>query len=54
MNWNKQYILILLGCILLALVLTGCAEFETKMEEMRNQQMTCAEEEQSLCAGWKV
>ena len=37
-------------------LLTGCAEFPiaAKMEEMRSEQMTCAEEEQSLCAGWKV
>ena len=35
-------------------LLTGCAEFQTKMDMMQNEQMTCAEEEDSLCAGWKV
>ena len=41
---------------LVVTLLTGCAEFPiaAKMEEMRNQQITCAEEEQSLCAGWKI
>tara|TARA_R110002020_G_scaffold379216_1_gene590378 strand:- start:1088 stop:1231 length:144 start_codon:yes stop_codon:yes gene_type:complete len=42
-------------CILIALLLlTGCAEFQTKMDMMENEQMTCAEEDESLCAGWKV
>jgi len=35
-------------------LLTGCAEFQTKVDMMKSEQMTCAEEEQSLCAGWKV
>jgi len=41
---------------LVVTLLTGCAEFPiaAKMEEMRSEQMTCAEEEQSLCAGWKI
>jgi len=54
MNWNKQYILILLGCILLALVLTGCAEFQTKIDLMKSEQMNCKPPEVSLCAGWKI
>ena len=35
-------------------LLTGCTEFETKMDMMKSEQITCAEEDQSLCAGWKV
>ena len=35
-------------------LLTGCTEFQTKVDMMKSEQMTCAEEEQSLCAGWKV
>ena len=40
--------------LVMLLLLAGCSQFETKMEEMRNQQVTCSLEEQSLCAGWKV
>jgi len=35
-------------------LLTGCAEFETKMEEMKSEQITCQLEDQTLCAGWKI
>ena len=35
-------------------LLTGCAEFQTKIDMMQNEQMSCALEEESLCAGWKV
>ena len=35
-------------------LLTGCTEFQTKVDMMKSEQMTCAEEDQSLCAGWKV
>ena len=35
-------------------LLTGCTEFETKMDMMKSEQITCSEEDQSLCAGWKV
>ena len=35
-------------------LLTGCTEFETKMDMMKSEQMTCAEADESLCAGWKV
>ena len=37
-------------------LLTGCAEFPiaAKMEEMRSEQMTCEEADESLCAGWKI
>ena len=40
--------------LILLLLLTSCAEFQTKMDMMQNEQMTCAEEDESLCAGWKV
>ena len=41
---------------LILLLLAGCAEFPiaAKMEEMRSQQMTCEEVDESLCAGWKI
>ena len=39
---------------LVVTLLTGCAEFQTKMDMMQDEQMTCAKEEDSLCAGWKV
>tara|TARA_R100001530_G_scaffold128521_1_gene98314 strand:- start:357 stop:509 length:153 start_codon:yes stop_codon:yes gene_type:complete len=35
-------------------LLTGCAEFQTKVDMMKSEQMTCSAEEESLCAGWKV
>jgi hypothetical protein len=35
-------------------LLSGCAEFETKMDEMRNQQLTCSPADSNMCAGWKV
>ena len=35
-------------------LLTGCAEFQTKVDMMKSEQMTCAEADESLCAGWKV
>ena len=35
-------------------LLTGCTEFETKMDMMKSERMTCAEADESLCAGWKV
>jgi len=40
--------------LIILLLLTACAEFQTKMDMMQNEQMTCAEEGDSLCAGWKV
>ena len=40
--------------LIVLLLLTGCAEFQTKIDMMQNEQMTCAEEDESLCAGWKV
>ena len=40
--------------IFIVLLLTGCAQFETKMEEMKNQQLTCSPADSEMCAGWKV
>ena len=51
MSYNKQYILIAIVCIILLLV-TGCAEFQTKIEMM--EQMNCQPPHNTLCAGWKV
>ena len=35
-------------------LLSGCAGFETKVDEMRNQQLTCSPADSNMCAGWKV
>jgi len=35
-------------------LLTGCTEFQTKMDMMQSEQLTCKPPETSLCAGWKV
>ena len=51
MSYNKQYILIAIVCIILLLV-TGCAEFQTKLEMM--EQMNCKPPHDTLCAGWKL
>ena len=40
--------------LIVLLLLTSCAEFQTKIDMMQNEQMTCAEADESLCAGWKV
>ena len=40
--------------IALVILLTGCAEFQTKVDMMKSEQLTCSAEEESLCAGWKV
>ena len=40
--------------ILIVLLLTGCAEFQTKMEEMSVEQLTCGPADSEMCAGWKV
>ena len=39
---------------LVVTLLTGCAEFQTKMDMMQSEQLTCKPPEASLCAGWKV
>jgi len=40
--------------LLIVLLLTGCAEFQTKVDMMKSGQNTCKPPEVSLCAGWKV
>ena len=35
-------------------LLTGCAEFQTKIDMMKSEQLTCSAEDMTLCAGWKV
>ena len=35
-------------------LLTGCTEFETKMDMMKSEQLTCSAEDMTLCAGWNV
>ena len=40
--------------ILIILLLAGCAEFQTKIDMMKSDQMGCRPPEVSLCAGWKV
>ena len=40
--------------LVMLLLLAGCSEFETKMEEMKNQQLTCSPADSEMCAGWKV
>ena len=40
--------------LILLLLLAGCAEFETKMDMMKSEQLTCTAEDMTLCAGWKV
>ena len=40
--------------LLLLLLLTGCAEFQTKIDMMESEQMNCKPPEASLCAGWKI
>ena len=45
---------IALVLVLSVYLLAGCAEFETKMEEMRGEQLICSPADSSLCAGWKV
>ena len=40
--------------LILLLLLAGCAEFQTKMDMMKSEQLTCRPPDVSLCAGWKV
>ena len=44
----------LIIAIALAILLTGCAEFQTKVDMMKSEQLTCTAEDMTLCAGWKV
>ena len=49
-----QTIALIIVLQVIVTLLTGCTEFQTKVDMMKSEQMTCAEEDQSLCAGWKV
>ena len=40
--------------LIMLLLLAGCSEFQTKIDMMKSEQMSCSLEEQSLCAGWKI
>ena len=40
--------------LLMVLLLAGCSQFETQMEQMRGEQLTCSPEDSEMCAGWKV
>ena len=40
--------------LLIVLLLTGCSMFETQMEQMRSEQLTCSPADSEMCAGWKV
>ena len=40
--------------LILLLLVAGCTEFQTKMDMMQSEQLTCKPPEISLCAGWKV
>ena len=43
---------IALVLVLSVYLLAGCAEFETKMEEMNR--LTCGPADSEMCAGWKA
>ena len=38
--------------LILLLLLTACAEFQTKLDMM--EQMNCKPPHDTLCAGWKI
>ena len=40
--------------LVMLLLLPSCAEFQTKVDMMKSEQMTCKPPETSLCAGWKI
>ena len=39
---------------LVVTLLSGCSEFQTKIDMMKSEQLTCSAEEEALCAGWKI
>ena len=47
-------VILIIALQILVITLTGCAEFQTKVDMMKSEQMTCKPPETSLCAGWKV
>ena len=36
------------------LLLPSCAEFQTKIDMMKSEQLNCKPPDASLCAGWKI
>ena len=55
MNFIKQYLLVFLACMLLAIVLAGCNTLNNKIDLMKSEhQLTCSPVDSSMCAGWKV
>ena len=40
--------------LIVLLLLTACAEFQTKLDMMQSEQLTCRPPHDTLCAGWKV
>ena len=49
-----QTIALIIVLQVMVTLLTGCAEFQTKLDMMKSEQLTCKPPEVSLCAGWKV
>ena len=49
-----QTIALIIVLQVIVTLLTGCTEFQTKVDMMKSEQLTCSAEEESLCAGWKV
>ena len=47
-------VILIIALQILVIALTGCAEFQTKVDMMKSEQLTCKPPETSLCAGWKV
>jgi hypothetical protein len=46
------YIFIILPLVFV--MLSGCAQFQTKIDMHKSEQLTCRAEDESLCAGWKL
>ena len=40
--------------LIVLLLLTSCAEFQTKIDMMKSEQLNCKPPDASLCAGWKI
>ena len=47
-----QTIALIIVLQVMVTLLTGCSEFETKIEEMN--QLTCKPVDSEMCAGWKL
>ena len=47
-----QTLVLIIVLQVIVTLLTGCSEFEAKIEEMN--QMNCKPVDSSLCAGWKI